>query len=33
MGDSLKLQLFLDNAHNLYKIDEIPIVNSEIFFE
>jgi len=27
------MQLVLDNAHDLYELDEIPIVSSEIFFE
>ena len=33
MGDLIEMQLFLDNTHDLYKLDEIPIVSSEIFFE
>lgn len=30
MRDLIELQLFLDNAHDHYKLDEIPIVNLSI---
>lgn len=33
MVDHLMLQLFLNNANNLYNLDEIPIVYTKIFFE
>ena len=33
MGDLIEMLLFLDNVHDLYKLYEIPIMNSEIFFE